>query len=91
MKVIASTDAYTVFLRGDDRHAVTGANKKAINGDDKVAILLEHGLIKAPAVKAPEPEPEAEPEAAPAEDTAEVADDAVAEEGKAEEGKAEEG
>ena len=82
MKVIASTDAYTVFLRGDGRHAVKGANKKAINGDEKVAILLEHGLITAPAVKAPEPEPEA----APAEDAAEATEEAAAEEGKAEEG-----
>ncbi len=60
MKVVASTDAYTIYVRRDGRHAVRGADKQPINGDDKVKILLEHGLIKAPQPKAPEPEPEAE-------------------------------
>ena len=60
MKVIASTDEYTIYLRRDGRHAVQGANKKMINGDDKVAILLKHDLVKAPPVKAPEPAAEEE-------------------------------
>ena len=62
MKTVASTDAYTIVQRKDGRYAVVGANKKPINADEKVAILLEHGLITAPAPKAPEPEPEAEAE-----------------------------
>ena len=56
MKVVASTDEYTIYVRRDGRHAIKGADKAPINGDDKVRILLEHGLITAPAPKAPEPE-----------------------------------
>ncbi|MEM7078367.1 MAG: hypothetical protein AAF513_07035 [Pseudomonadota bacterium] len=79
-KVVASTDDYTVFARRDGRYAVVGADGKAINGDDKVSILLQHELITAPPPKAPEPEPEPEPEA-------EAKADAV--DGDAEEGEAE--
>lgn len=56
MKVIARTDEYTVFQKRSERYAVRGADRKWINGDDKVAILLEHKLITAAAPKAPEPE-----------------------------------
>ncbi len=59
MKKVASTDEYTVYQRRDGRYAVQDAGKKAINGDAKVAILLQHELITAPAPKAPEPEAEA--------------------------------
>ena len=83
MKTVASTDAYTIVQRKDSRYAVVGANKKPINGDEKVAILLEHGLITAPAPKAPEPEPEPEVEAA-----AEDAGEAETSEKDAEEGEA---
>jgi hypothetical protein len=69
MKAVASTDEYTVYQRRDGRYAVKGADKKPINGDAKVAILLQHDLIKAPAPKAPEPEPEVEAEAAAPEST----------------------
>ncbi|MCR9259603.1 MAG: hypothetical protein NXH95_07755 [Pseudomonadaceae bacterium] len=71
MKTVASTDAYTIVQRKDGRYAVIDAEKKPINAAEKVAILLEHGLITAPAPKAPEPEPEAEAEA-PSEETAEA-------------------
>ena len=73
MKVVASTDEYTIYLRRDGRHAVKGANKAPVNGDDKVRILLEHGLIEAPAPKAPEPE--AEPEEAAVEGEAAEGDE----------------
>ncbi len=86
MKVVASTDAYTIYLRRDGRHAVKGADKQPINGDDKVKILLEHGLITAPEPKAPEPEPEAEETEAEAGES-EAADDAGGEEGGEEEAK----
>jgi hypothetical protein len=79
MKKVASTDAYTIYQRRDGRYAVTGADKAAINGADKVAILLQHELIKAPPPKAPEPEA-----------AAETADEASAEEAPAEEAPAEE-
>jgi len=84
MKTVASTDAYTIVQRKDDRYAVIGADKKPINADEKVAILLEHGLITAPAPKAPEPEPEAETETQAADDAGE----AEVSENDAEEGEA---
>ena len=74
MKLVTRTDDYTIYQRRDSRYAVQGANKTPINGDEKVAILLKHELVKAPEVKQPEPEPEAEQEAEAeaAEETAEV-------------------
>ncbi len=58
MKVIASTDEYTIYQRRDSRYAVKDASKRPVNGDAKVAILLKHELIVAPEPKAPEPEEE---------------------------------
>ena len=76
MKVVTSTDEYTIYQRRDGRHAVVGADKKAINGDAKVAILLQHDLIKAAPPKAPEPEVEDTAEEAAAADEAESEGDA---------------
>ena len=72
MQVTKKTAEYTVFKRVDGRYAVKGSNKKFINGEDKVKILIAEGLLTAPKPKA---------EAAPAEedvetDTAEGATDA---------------
>lgn len=74
MKVIARTDEYTVYQKRSERYAVRKADRKWVNGDEKVAILLQHDLIKAPLTKAPEPEPEAEPAAEAAADDAAEAD-----------------
>ena len=64
MKVIKRTDEYTIFQRRDSRYAVRDAQRAWVNGDAKVAILREHDLIKAPAVKAaPADEPADEPAA----------------------------
>lgn len=87
MKKVASTDEYTIFQRRDGRYAVKDADGNAVNGDDKVKVLLAQDLIKAPAPKAPEPEPEPEEAAAPAED--EAAEEATAEEAAAEEAESE--
>jgi len=66
MKVVKKTADYTVYQRGDERYAVKDAEKKPVNGDEKVRILLEEGLIKVAAPAAPaEPEPAAEAEEAP--------------------------
>ena len=78
MKVVLRNDEYTIYQRRDGRYAVEGADKKAINGDEKVAILVANDLIKAALPAAPEPEP--------AEETAE---EAAAEEAAAEEAPAE--
>ena len=61
MKTVKTTAEYTVFQRNDERYAVRGANRKWINGDDKVEILVKEGLRKAPEPKA---EPVAEEPAA---------------------------
>ena len=55
MQVTKTTAEYTVFKRADGRYAVKGKNKKFINGEDKVKILIEEGLLKAPEPKAEEP------------------------------------
>ena len=46
MKAVVKTDEYTIYQRRDERYAVEDANKKAINGDEKAAILSKHELIK---------------------------------------------
>ena len=83
MKVVASTDDYTIYLRRDGRHAVKGADKAPINGEDKVKILLEHGLIEAPAPKEPEPEVSEEEAADGTEEGAEGGAEEGAEEAEA--------
>jgi hypothetical protein len=82
VKVIAKTDEYTIYQKRSERYGVKDANRNWINGDAKVAILLEHKLIEAPAPKAPE-EPEVVEDAASAEEAA--AEEAAAEEAAAEE------
>lgn len=46
MKVVKRTDDYVVFQKKSGRYAVKGADKKWINADDKVKILLSEGFIK---------------------------------------------
>jgi hypothetical protein len=80
MKLIKKTDDYSIFQRGDERYAVKDAAKNAVNGEDKVKILLAEGLIKVtePATPA-EPEAEEATEEASA-DTAEEAAEASSDE-----------
>ena len=90
MKLVKKTDEYSIYQRGDDRYAVKDANKNAVNGDEKVRILVAAELVKVTLPAAPE-EPAAEEAAV--EDTAEVeaaAEEAPAEEAPAEEAPAEE-
>lgn len=85
MQLVKKTADYSIYKRGDDRYAVKGANKKPVNGEDKVRILLEEGLVKAPAVKAPVEEvaeAEAPAEDSPAEEAS--ADDSAADDSAAE-------
>ena len=76
MKLIKKTDEYKVFKRGDERFAVQDKFGKALNGEEKVKILLAEELINVTLPKEPEPEQEAPAEevaeAAPAEDNAET-------------------
>ncbi len=75
MKLVKKTEDYSIFKRSDDRYAVKDGNKNAVNGEDKVKILLAEGLIK---VTAP-----AAPEEAPAEEEAAAEPEAAAEEPEA--------
>jgi hypothetical protein len=58
MEVVKSTDNYTVYKKRSGRYGVK-ANRKWVNGDEKVKILLAEGLIKATA-PAPKEEPAVE-------------------------------
>ncbi|WP_439107763.1 hypothetical protein [Congregibacter sp.] len=81
MKLVKKTDDYSIFQRGDERYAVKDAAKKPVNGEEKVRILLEEGLIKVAEPAAVE----AVGEEAPAEEEAaeETAEEAPAEESEA--------
>ena len=103
MKTVTSTDEYTIYQRRDGRYAVKAADKSAINGDEKVKILVEHELIAAALPAEPEPEPEPVEESADAEAAAEAeesseeaaaeeaSEDAPADEASADEASAEDG
>ena len=53
MKLIKQTAEYTIYQKRNQRYGVRGADKKWINADDKVRILLEAGLIKQPSQPLP--------------------------------------
>ena len=99
MKLVKKTAEYSIYQRGDERYAVKDASKKAVNGDEKVRILVAEDLLKVvipakPAVEEPaEEEPAAEEEEveapaaeveAPAEEVAEAPAEEAAEETPAE-------
>jgi hypothetical protein len=71
MKVVARTDEYTIYQKRSERYAVRDSSRAWVNGDAKVAILLQHKLIEAPKAKAPAPEA-ASPEATTEESAAEA-------------------
>lgn len=68
LKLIKKTETHRIYQRGDDRYAVKDADRKPVNGDEKVAVLAAEGLIKMPA-----PKPVEEPVEETAEETAEAA------------------
>jgi hypothetical protein len=69
MEVVKTTKTHTIFKKRSGKFGVKATNRKWINGDDKIKILLAEGLIKAPAAKAAPVAEEAAPaaEEAPAE------------------------
>ena len=76
MKLVKKVDGFSIYQRRDARYAVTDKAGKAVNGEEKIKLLLAEGLIKLS---------EAAPAEAPAEDAAEEA----AAEGETEEAPAE--
>ena len=76
MKVVVKNDEYTIYQRRDGRYAVENAAKKAVNGDEKVAILVANELVKVTQPTSPAEEPAEEVvEEAAEEATAEAADE----------------
>ncbi len=64
MKVVKKTDEYVIFEKRNKRHAVKSlASKHFVNGDEKVKVLVDAGLIKLTAPKPAEAEVEAPAEA----------------------------
>lgn len=68
MTLVKKTAEYKIYKRGDNRFAVQSAAGKAVNGEEKVKILLAEELIKVTEPSAPVEEPAAEE--APAEEAA---------------------
>ncbi|WP_372747400.1 hypothetical protein [Litorivivens sp.] len=62
MEIVKRTSEYTIVKKRNGRFGVQGKGRSWINAEEKVRILKDAGLIKAP-----EPKP-AEPEEAPAEE-----------------------
>lgn len=56
MEVVKKTDAYVIVKKRSGRFGVKNSEGKWINGDEKVKILVDAGLVKA-AVPAPKEEP----------------------------------
>ena len=85
MKLVKKTDDYSIYQRGDKRYAVEDAHKNAVNGEEKVRILVEEGLITVAVAAAPEEVAEEAAEEAAEETTEEAVEEAPAEEAPAEE------
>ena len=85
MKLVKKTADCSIFKRSDDRYAVKDANKNAVNGEEKVKILLAEDLIKVAAAAAPEEAPVEEETAEEAEAAAEETEAAKEESEAAEE------
>ncbi|HCS28536.1 MAG TPA: hypothetical protein DIW43_13835 [Spongiibacteraceae bacterium] len=69
MEIVKRTSEYTIVKKRNGRYGVQAKGRNWVNADEKVKILMEAGLIKAPEPKPAEPEPVAEE--APAEEAAE--------------------
>ena len=65
METVKKTKEHTILKKRSGRFAVRGVDGKWLNGDDKVAVLADAGLVAKPAKKAPPPAEPAAEEAAP--------------------------
>jgi hypothetical protein len=57
---VKETKEFKIFKKGSGRYCVTDAKNKWINGDKKVEILTQAGLLKTPPKKKAAPAPAAE-------------------------------
>ena len=46
MEIVKKTDKYTIFKKKTGRYSVKDDSKKYMNGEEKIKILVEEGLIK---------------------------------------------
>jgi hypothetical protein len=86
MQLEKTTKTHKFYKRGDGRFAVKTRAGVAVNGEEKIALLLAEGLIAKPKAKPAPKQPDPEPEVAEAAEAEAVA----AEETPAEEAPAEE-
>ena len=56
MEIVKQTSEYTIYQKRSKRYAVKNAQKKAVNGDEKVKILVAEKLLKVPLPKPKEEE-----------------------------------
>ena len=70
MEIVKKTDKYTIFKKKTGRYSVKDDSKKYMNGEEKIKILVEEGLIKISPKKVKEEAPaeETKAEEAPAEE-----------------------
>lgn len=73
MESVKTTAEYEIVKKRSGRYGVRTADRKWLNGEEKVKILLAEKLIKTAAPKQVEPEPEEAPAEAAEEATAEPA------------------
>ncbi len=69
MEIVKKTSEHTIVKKRSGRYGVRTAKGAWINGDDKLSVLSEAGLVTKPTKKAPPPE-EPAAEAPAAEETA---------------------
>ena len=77
MEIVKKTDKYTIFKKKTGRYSVKDDSKKYMNGEEKIKILVEEGLIKISPKKVKEEAPAEEApveEEAPAEEESEEKD-----------------
>ena len=88
MELVKKSKTHKVFKRRDGRFAVTTLKGQPVNGEEKIAVLIELKLVKKPKAK-PAPVEEAPAEEAPAAEAEVAAEEAPAEAPAAEEAPAE--
>ena len=63
MKLVKKVEGFVIYQRRDERYAVETTSGAAVNGEEKVAVLLAQELIKVTAAKPAEPAAEEAPAA----------------------------
>jgi len=67
VKKVKTAGDYTIYQKTSGRYAVQSQDRKWVNGEDKVKVLVEADLVK---LSGPNPNPPAAAEEAPTEEAA---------------------